>query len=89
MAKKCSQKPQGSISTDGMKSVARASGEMLKQREAAEEEKNVFVVLVLGQVGKMTKSSDGSAVGVFCGMVTVGRRSCLFLEEKLFHVGTL
>lgn len=53
MAKKCSQKPQGSISTAGMKSMAQASEEMLKQREAAEEEKKcIFVVLVLSQVNK-------------------------------------
>lgn len=31
--------PQGSISTAGMKSMARASGVTLKQKEAAEEEK--------------------------------------------------
>lgn len=59
MAKKCSQKPQGSISTAGMKSMARALGEMLKQKETAEEEKTfIFVVLVLSQVAKMTKSTD-------------------------------
>lgn len=90
MAKKCSQKPQGSISTAGMKSMARASGELLKQREAAEEEKTfIFVVLVLGQVAKMTQSTDASGVGVFCGIVAADRRSCLSLEEKLFEVGTL
>lgn len=42
MAKKCSQKPQGSISTAGMKSMARASGDLLKWREAVEEEKKII-----------------------------------------------
>lgn len=37
----------------------------------------------------MTKSTDGSLMGVFCGKVTVDKRSCLSLEEKLFEVGTL
>lgn len=67
MAKKWSQKPQGSISTAGMKSMAQASEVTLKQKEAAEEEKKgefIFVVLLLGQVAKMTKSIDWSDVGV-------------------------
>lgn len=37
----------------------------------------------------MTKSTDGSGMGVFRGTVTVDRRSCLSLKEKLFEVGTL
>lgn len=37
----------------------------------------------------MTKSTVGCGVGVFCGMVTVDRRSRLSLDKKLFKVGTL
>lgn len=51
MAKKCSQKPQGRITTAGMKSMARASGEMSKLRKAAEEEEK-FIFLIMGQVAK-------------------------------------
>lgn len=59
---------------------------MLKQREAAEEEK-IFLFMNMVQVAKLTKNPVGSGVEVFCGMID--RRSCLSLEKKLVEVGTL